>query len=111
MEFSGYLRFLLALVFVLGLIGLATAVMRRMGLGFPAGSLKRPGNRRLSVVETAPLDGRRRLVLIRRDDTEHLIVLSPSSELVIESGIEAGDVKASDVKAGTPETPAGGNRT
>ncbi len=111
MEFSGYLKFLLALVFVLGLIGLATAVMRRMGLGFPAGSLKRPGNRRLSVVETAPLDGRRRLVLIRRDDTEHLIVLGPSSELVIESGIEAGDVKAGDVKAGAPEPPAGGNRT
>ncbi len=106
MEFSGYLRFLLALVFVLGLIGLATAVMRRMGLGFPVGALKRPGNRRLSVVETAPLDGRRRLVLIRRDDTEHLIVLGPSSELVIESGIKAGDIKALG-----PETPADGNGT
>ncbi len=101
MEFSGYLRFLLALVFVLGLIGLATAAVRRMGLGFPAGTLKRPGNRRLSVVETAPLDGRRRLVLIRRDDTEHLIVLGPTSELVIESGI----------KARGPETPADGNET
>ncbi len=108
MEFSGYLKFMLALVFVLGLIGLATAVMRRMGLGFPAGSLKRPGNRRLSVVETAPLDGRRRLVLIRRDDTEHLIVLGPSSELVIESGIKAGDVEAGDVKTEAPETPPDG---
>ena len=110
MEFSGYLRFLLALVFVLGLIGLATAVMRRMGLGFPVGALKRPGNRRLSVVETAPLDGRRRLVLVRRDDTEHLIVLGPSSELVIESGIKAGDIKT-----GGPEPsadgPADGNGT
>ena len=106
MEFSGYLRFLLALVFVLGLIGLATAVMRRMGLGFPVGALKRPGNRRLSVVEIAPLDGRRRLVLIRRDDTEHLIVLGPSSELVIESGIKAGDAKT-----GAPEPPPDGNET
>ncbi len=95
MEFSGYLKFLLSLVFVLGLIGLAAAAMRRMGLGFPVGALKRPGNRRLSVVETAPLDGRRRLVLIRRDDTEHLIVLGPSSELVIESGIKAGSLKPS----------------
>ncbi len=106
MEFSGYLRFLLALVFVLGLIGLAAAVMRRMGLGFPAGALKRPGNRRLSVVETAPLDGRRRLVLVRRDDTEHLIVLGPTSELVIETGIKTGDIKT-----GGPETPADGNET
>ena len=101
MEFSGYLRFLLALVFVLGLIGLATAVVRRMGLGFPVGALKRSGNRRLSVVETAPLDGRRRLVLVRRDDTEHLIILGPTSELVVETGI----------KALGPEIPADGNET
>ncbi len=101
MEFSGYLKFLLALVFVLGLIGLAAAMMRRLGLGFPAGALKKPGNRRLSVVEAAPLDGRRRLILIRRDDTEHLIVLGPNSELVVETGIKA---------PGT-ETSGGGNET
>lgn len=94
MEFWGYLKFLLALVFVLGLIGLATTAARRMGLGFPVGALKKPGNRRLSVVEAAPLDGRRRLVLIRRDDTEHLIVLGPNSELVIETGIKAGGPKS-----------------
>ncbi len=106
MEFSGYLKFLLALVFVLGLIGLATALMRRLGLGFPAGALKKPGNRRLSVVEATPLDGRRRLILIRRDDTEHLIVLGPNSELVIETGIKTGDIKT-----GGSETPTGGNET
>lgn len=88
MEFSGYLKFLFALVFILGLIGLAAAAARRMGMGFPMGTLKKPGNRRLSVVETAPLDGRRRLVLVRRDDTEHLIILSPNSEVVVETGIK-----------------------
>ena len=116
MEFSGYLRFLLALVFVLGLIGLATVMVRRMGLGFPAGALKRPGNRRLSVVEATPLDGRRRLILVRRDDTEHLIILGPTSELVVESGIKARDIKTRDIKTrdiktGGPETPTAGNET
>ncbi len=88
MEFSGYLKFLFALIFVLGLIGVAAMMARRMGLGFPTGAMKKPGNRRLSVVETSPLDGRRRLVLVRRDDTEHLLVLSPNREIVIESGIK-----------------------
>jgi len=88
MEFSGYFRFLLALVFVIGLIGVAAALARRLGLGFPAAAMKKSANRRLSVVEAAPLDGRRRMVLIRRDDTEHLIVLGPNSEVVVESGIK-----------------------
>ena len=90
MEFWGYLKFLLALVFVLGLIGLLATLARRIGVGFPAAALKRIKSRRLSVVEVTSIDGRRRLVLVRRDDTEHLILLGPSSELVIERGIRAG---------------------
>ena len=89
MEFGGYLQFLLALVFVLGLIGLLALLARRMGFGYPAAALKGAKTRRLSVVEATPLDGRRRLVLIRRDDTEHLILMGPTNELLIESGIKA----------------------
>ncbi|MBT3306675.1 MAG: FliO/MopB family protein [Alphaproteobacteria bacterium] len=89
MEFSGYIRFLLALVFVIGLIGVAATMARRFGLGFPAAAIKKSANRRLSIVEAAPLDARRRMVLIRRDDTEHLIILGPNGETVVESGIPA----------------------
>ncbi len=91
MEFEGYLRFLLALLFVLALIGLLATVARRFGLGFPATALKRIGSRRLSVVEVTPVDARRRMVLVRRDDTEHLILLGQTNEMVIESGIPARD--------------------
>ena len=89
MEFSGYLRFLLALIFVIGLIGVFSIIARRMGLGFPTTAIKKSAGRRLSVQEVVPLDGRRRMVLIRRDDTEHLIVLGPNSETVVESNIKA----------------------
>jgi len=89
MEFGGYFRFLVALVFVLGMIGLLAVLARRSGLGFPAAA--RPGkDRRLQVVEVAPVDGRRRLVLIRRDNIEHLVLLGQSTELLIESGIKTG---------------------
>ncbi len=87
MEFEGYFRFLLALVFVIGLIWLLAAMARRMGFGFPVSSFKGGRGRRLSVVEVAPVDGRRRLILVRRDDTEHLILLGPASEMLIETGI------------------------
>ena len=41
------------------------------------------------MIESAPLDGKRRLVLIRRDDTEHLVLIGAETALVIESGIAA----------------------
>jgi hypothetical protein len=43
--------------------------------------------RRLGVVEQASVDGRRRLLLIRRDGIEHLIMTGGPVEVVIESGI------------------------
>ena len=104
MEFEGYFRFLLALVFVIGLIWLLAAMARRMGFGFPVTSFKGGRERRLSVVEVTPVDGRRRLVLVRRDATEHLILLGPASEMLIENGIRPdGDGAAGET--GGPLTP------
>lgn len=86
-DLGTYFRFLLALVFVLGLIFLATLAAKRMGFGFPTAAIRR-AHKRLGIVEVAPIDGRRRLVLVRRDGTEHLLLLGPSTELVVERGIE-----------------------
>ncbi len=43
--------------------------------------------RRLAVVEHASVDGRRRLILIRRDGVEHLIMTGGPVDVVIETGI------------------------
>lgn len=88
---EGYLRFVLALVFVLALIGLLAVIARRLGVGFPAGAIKPASDRRIGVVEVTPLDSRRKLVLVRRDDVEHLLVLSPTEETVIERNIRANN--------------------
>lgn len=45
--------------------------------------------KRLGVSEQASVDGRRRLILIRRDNVEHLIMTGGPVDLVIESGIGA----------------------
>ena len=92
MENLDYLRFFLALVFVLGLIGILAVLARRTGLGFPITAIKPIQKRRLSVVEVTAIDGRRRMVLIRRDNIEHLLLISPSSEMLIETNIAADPV-------------------
>lgn len=43
--------------------------------------------RRLGVVEQASVDGRRRLILVRRDGVEHLIMTGGPVDVVIETGI------------------------
>jgi flagellar protein FliO/FliZ len=88
MELDVYFRFLAALVFVLALIGAAAWAARRFGLG---GKLapNTGKDRRLSVVEVSVLDSRRKLVLVRRDHTEYLVLLGPGQDLLLESGIAA----------------------
>lgn len=48
--------------------------------------------KRLEVVDHASLDGRRRLVLVRRDNIEHLIMIGGPVDVVVETGI--GEVRA-----------------
>lgn len=83
---TGYLQFAMALVFVLALIGGLAAVARRLGYGH---AVRGPRSRRLALVEVMSLDAKRRLVLIRRDQVEHLLLLGPGGEQVVESGIAA----------------------
>lgn len=90
MDLNEYLRTVFALLFVLGLIGLLYLLARqyatrRFGIGALRGGL----GARLAVVEVRPLDGRRRLVLVRRDEVEHLLLLGPERDTVIETGIPA----------------------
>ena len=87
MEFTTYFKFMLALVFVLGLIGLLAWGARRFGLA--RATVRSGGKRRLDVVEIAPIDSKRKLLLVRRDGKEHLLLLGSTADLVIETGIDA----------------------
>ncbi len=95
MEFGDYVRFVFALAFVLGLIGLATVALKRFGMLPRVTRHKTGSGKRLGIVEIASIDAKRRLILVRRDEVEHLIVIGTSSELLVESGIVArSDVAA-----------------
>jgi flagellar protein FliO/FliZ len=81
-----YMRTVLSLVLVIGLVVLCAWALRRFG---SAARLVPRGQRRLGIVEVAALDVRHRLVLVRRDGIEHLLLVGPSQSLVIEAGINA----------------------
>lgn len=82
-----YLRFIAALIFVLALIGAAAYALRAFGF-VQLGQQRRPNDRRLSIVESLMLDARRRLIIVRRDGKEHLLLLSATGETVVEAGID-----------------------
>jgi|TARA_B100000315_G_C14370752_1_gene492843 flagellar protein FliO/FliZ len=82
-----YMKFVFALIFVLGLIGGFALLAKKFGMG-NRGPMRRSKGNRLSIIESMALDAKRRVVLIRRDDKEHLLLLGGASEMVIEGEIE-----------------------
>ena len=61
----------------------------------------RERTKRLSVIEAAVVDTRRRVVLIRRDNVEHLVLIGGPTDVVIESriGLEDPSVSSAAVAA------------
>jgi flagellar protein FliO/FliZ len=100
---NAYLQFLLALVVVLALIVALAWAARRFGLVGP-GFVGPAGKRRLAIVEAAAIDTKRRLVLVRRDQVEHLLLLGHGSETVVETGIAAA-APAGAPMSGAPAEP------
>ena len=85
MSSSTYTAFI-ALLVVLALIFGVAWLARKFGLGGRIAT--RSGRRRLAIVEVLPLDGKRRLVLLRRDDVEHLVLIGAHDDVVVETAIK-----------------------
>lgn len=79
------IRFLLAFVFVLGLIGVMAMLLKRYGMKHMNYAVSGPESARLKVLEVKYLDPKRKLVLISRDSREHLLLLADGRETVVES--------------------------
>ena len=86
-EGSLIVRFVVAFVIVLALIGLTFWLIRRFGTARVGAAAQRGRQPRLAVIDAAPVDGRRRLVLVRRDNVEHLLLIGGPSDFVVEQNI------------------------
>lgn len=73
----------LAVMAVLALI-VSRRSKRRGAHGVAAGH-------RLAVLDQVPIDQTRRLVLIQRDEVQHLVILGGGSDFLVESGIRSGE--------------------
>ena len=82
MNFLDLVRAVFGLAFTLGLIGIVAWAARRYAPQLLAKLSAERGARRLQVVETLVLDPARRLVLVRVDDEERLILLGEGRELI-----------------------------
>jgi hypothetical protein len=106
----------------MGSIGLLFAAILIFALGAAAGALflyqqklqgdtprffaPRPRSRRLALVERTALEGGRKLMLVRRDTIEHLILVGGPIDLVVETGIRFEAEQSAAEKVGASETVA-----
>lgn len=84
---TNYLTMFIALAIVLVLIVLAVWLIKLVGDA--SRSVGRGRNRRLMIVDSIAIDNKRQAVIVRRDETEHLIVIGGPNDLVVESGFAA----------------------
>jgi flagellar biogenesis protein FliO len=85
------------IVFGLWALKLLTRASERMGRG------KQP---RLSIVDSAIVDGKRKVLIIRRDNVEHVVMTGGPQDLVIESGIAVAEAPQPERRAQRPAATA-----
>lgn len=86
METDLWIQTLLALVLVVGLIGLVAVLARK----FMPGNLvaRHHKDKRVSIEEITYIDPKHRLILIKRDDIRHLLLVGANHSVVIEHQID-----------------------
>ena len=87
-------KMLWAFIAVFGFLALVLWVVRRSQRSNVTTHSRQP---RLAVIDVASIDSRRQLILIRRDNAEHLLMIGGPTEVVIEPNI----VRAAIVPRGT----------
>lgn len=94
MDLLDWARTLFALIATLALIVGAAYGARRLGMLQPGA----PGVKRMRITESLLIDTRRRMVIVRVDEREHVLLLGPGGDVVV------GDMPAK-------ETPPAGETT
>jgi flagellar protein FliO/FliZ len=89
-ELSSGLRWIIAFAVVLLLVALLGFFLRRLSGGrlkFKGQGGGRTRQPRLGVVDVYDLDRQRQLILVRRDNVEHLVMIGGASDVVVETNI------------------------
>lgn len=97
-------RLAISLIVIAALLGVTILVMRKLSGGMPgrASGRGRAGPR-LAIVDAISIDPRRRLVLVRRDDVEHLVLTGGNNDVVVEQNITGSYVAAGGLRPAMPQ--------
>ncbi len=101
-EMPFVVKFFLAFLLVLGLIGVGAWGLRRFTSGRLGGAGTRGRQPRLGVIDYASVDARRRLILVRRDNVEHLLMIGGPTDVVVEANIVRAVAAPRDVALARP---------
>ena len=85
-----FLQFLVIFLVILVLLMGAALLFRRLvgrGLSLSAGSGQRGRQPRLGIVDIYELDRQRQLILLRRDNVEHLLLVGGPNDVVVERNV------------------------
>ena len=101
-------RFFIAFLVVLALIGVTAWLVRRFAANRLGNTAARGRQPRLAVIDAANIDARRRLVLIRRDNVEHLLMIGGPTDVVVEPNIVRAAAAATrePLRPGAPDVVA-----
>lgn len=102
-----YVSFAIALIIVLILI----AILFRIIKAFTGGKFGNVHQNRLRIIEGMALEGKRRLVIVRRDNIEHLLLIGGENDLVIEQGIQRQTAQPASMARATKTVPAAAQKT
>ena len=104
-------KYILTILLVLALVALVAWLLRQFGAARRAlsgsGRNRQP---RLALLDHINVDGRRKLVLIRRDNVEHLVLIGGPTDVVVEMNIVRATPVAPLARAMRPDE-AGGEAT
>ena len=98
--------FIAIFIFVIALIVVGAWLFKKYMPGDSGAAMNFFGNKekRIGVVQSTSVDSRRKLILIKRDDVEHLIMTGGPVDVLIETNIQ-------NYKSHIPDKDSDGNRS
>lgn len=97
LSLSPVMTYVIAVIIIVGLLALFALILprvlgARMRLSGAPGRTRQP---RLGIVDIYDLDRQRQLVLLRRDNVEHLLLIGGPNDVLVESAIVRSPARAS----------------
>ncbi|HEX2727722.1 MAG TPA: hypothetical protein VHN20_18010, partial [Beijerinckiaceae bacterium] len=84
---SGPVKYFIAFTVIFALLALMALVLRRLTggrLAMPMNERGRSRQPRLGIVDVYDLDRQRQLILLRRDNVEHLLLIGGPNDVIVE---------------------------